>query len=426
MCLCVCLCVCVCVCVCVYPSPSHCVCMFAYVSVCVFVCVCVCVCVCRYDVMQQCWQPVEARATMADILARLEEIRGETARNTPSSMRKRKKSASPKTTPKTTPTTPPSKPAANTTRPDTGMAAAAVAGGKKSGGRKPRRPAPKVPEEGSLKRGTTLQSRDESEAQHNQHPLEKAHRARSVETRPNKHGLTASGMIKANPLVVEAELKRRRDVGGVTREKGGARVNEEEDDKEGLLLVNRMAEGEAERESEGVSEKRREGEMFVEADEDGLEEDFILEPPEDFSQHSIGHDDETGFTSPANTNTYKPHGPSKSRFTASDDFGGFEQPSLPELSAEERRASSSLPAAQTHPETHHVHMAAEDTLDGWNEPDFDDVDLDSQYRQPTSRVTALLKRAPSWGRSEREGGAGGGDDDIPNVVYDDEVSALIW
>ena len=63
--------------------------------------------------------------------------------------------------------------------------------------------------------------------------------------------------------------------------------------------------------------------------------------------------------------------------------------------------------------------------EGWREPNFDE-DIDSRYRRPTSRIATLLKRAPSWGRSGKGGGGGAAEDDIPNVVYDDEVSALIW
>ena len=471
--------------------------------------------------MQLCWKLAEERPTMADILSQLEEIRDDITSNTPSSARKKRvtSSHSPKTTPTATPTPP--HPSVNTRKKHRGKNYA------------PRRPAPKVPEDGSLKRGTTIQQlQGPNDAQH--HPLEKSTKApheAHVDDKPCsiKEKMMGAGMIKVNPLIAEMEDREKVEV-AVGPTAGGGEVWRG-GEGEGVILVNRVA-GEEEREAEEEENEEEKGEQVdggrereevveVKAEEESSdwEGDFILEPPEDFSQYSTELGDETSLG--LHAGSHELYDPSESQCTSVDDFEeSFEQPPpLPEPSPseqhrvsdgetttqtlpEQHRGDISDDLAQASPHTHHYtdklathsypntkrqkrkkhnvkkhnvkkhngesgrrtrrrdsgtrvsplipsyHSHGEDLQreatgaplrrgeargvkserGGWEDtPDLgeEEDNLDSRYRRPTGRITALLRRAPSWGRSGKDGGTAG-DDDIPNVVYDDEVSALIW
>ena len=126
-----------------------------------------------------------------------------------------------------------------------------------------------------------------------------------------------------NPLFGDMEHKDiRRDT---SDEEGGGRkgVREEGDAREGVLFVNQLAE-EEEEEREGGRETREEiGEgahtekqNVWQYDEDG-EEDFILEPPEDFSQVSGEREEEIGLPLGMADDLYNP---SESQCTSIDDF----------------------------------------------------------------------------------------------------------
>ena len=438
--------------------------------------------------MQLCWKPADERPTMADIVSRLEKILDDVTRDTPSSARRKIKHTA-SHSPKTTPTTPHPKPVSDVTPPPARSAGVPTKKHSRTN-YKPRRPAPTVPEEGSLKRGTKLKSPDPIDA-HHQHPVEVeessnacAEKKALLEGRLIEHEVSGVGMVKVNPLFEEMEQQLERDNGAVIAgvPQGGGRVREEGDTEEGVLLVNRLAEKGEEgeemergREGEGGGKGSGEREGSVEAkEEDEWVEDFILEPPEDFSQLSMDQDvEETNFFSPANTTSHKLHKPTESQFTSS--VAAFE-PKYPskEPSLEEQQRTDSFTAQQSHshttthsngaakrrrkhrktgsrsgntsrktrgdlvgqlpPPTRHSRgeLPGETTSSlaagaersegttGWDEPHFQD-DLDSRYRPPTSRISALLKRAPSWGRSGTTG-----DDEMPDVVLDDEVSKLIW
>ena len=432
--------------------------------------------------MQSCWMLANERPTMPDVLHQLEDLRDEIARNTPTSSRKRRitrssPSNSPKTTPTGTPIVPHPKPATRMTQeegipPPTTTRSAKQPAEKRHGGKgyAPRRPAPKIPDEGSLKRGTTTKtSQVLNDSQ--QHPLEK----------------TVKAQTEKKPSEVPQDVHHRSDKGEASgavtsiRNLVFATMNEDDSVKEvddvieGILFVNQAA-----KENERVSELQKENEAETEpqnAWEEEEEDDFILEPPIDFSQTSMDRDSPSlplaGLVDPHDL-----YNPSESQCTSIDDFEQtFElPPSLepsPEVVQKSIRAQASLDTcgasntaglhsskqrkkkkkrsgASTHDRmndndrmpssyqdqtqvtrdgssstTGKVEYARKemDMEQGWNESDF--ADDDSRYRRPTSRIKALLKRAPSWGRSGKDDGTRE-DDTIPNVVYDDEVSALIW
>ena len=527
-------------------------------------------CVYRYDIMQLCWKPAEERPTMADILSQLESLRDEFARNTPFTASGRKKRMSFQS-PKTTPTAPPTKQVPVARNP----ASDAVPARKFTGAHKPRRPAPKVPEEGSMKRRSTMQAEPVLNGAH--HTLEKSDRAQPSEpSHEEPHGTEheIEGMLKWNPLFEEMERKQREkeNKAGLTGERErasqdqGGGLQEEGDPREGVLFVNRSAKEKEEEEEEEEEEERgeegeggeEEGEVQVmEAEEEGEweeedEEDdnFILEPPEDFSQSSMEREDETGLISPTNqAPSHTPYDPTESHYTSIDDFDPSTEESSREPSPEEQRRTNSvsLPAPQKPPgHTAHNNMDTRESKtseakgkvsadmsgsgkpgdrgrlspqshhrreepppavkskehgkhslhskkgkpNSTDEPDsqyrqptgsppavkskehgkhslhgrkikpnsmgdpdsryhqltptesppavkskehgkrslhgrkgksnFAD-DQDSRYRRPTGRIPGLVKRAPSWGK-----GGALEEDDLPNVVYDDEVAELLW
>ena len=433
--------------------------------------------------MQLCWKPASERPTMPDVLHRLEELRDDIARNTPTSYRKRKimrssPSNSPKTTPTGTPIVPHPKPASRVTQtgtPPTNTRDVQQSATKKRRGGKgysPRRPAPKIPDDGSLKRGTTMKT-SQVLNDPSQHPLEKSVKAQTEkqssvaphvqDVHPVKDEATGTVTSSTNPLFANMEAISHADED----------VKEEDDVKEGMLFVNRSAKEEDEMERFGDRGKEAETGNAWEDDEE--DDDFILEPPEDFSQTSMDKDSPSlplaGIVDPHDL-----YNPSESQCTSIDDFEpSFELPPSPEPSPEEvqRSIPAQAPLHTHRDDTAGLHnnrhkkrkkrrgdndhgrmnsdrmlpplMSYQDQTEitgknvstaeniggagremeierGWNEPDF--ADDDSRYRRPTSRIKALLKRAPSWGRSGKEDGTG--EDDIPNVVYDDDVSALIW
>ena len=483
--------------------------------------------------MQLCWKPAKERPTMTDVVQRLENLRDDIARNTLSS-RKRKSilSHSPKITPNTTPpnrtpnTTPiavhagphpkgtvpttephPKRvtpdshskrpmPAATPTEPHPKKATPTTKPHPKSYA--PRRPAPKVPGEGSLKRRSktepTRVQNDATQHQHvpndahhqqeipngahqhqqiptgAQHPLEKDVRAGEVQPSnepavSSEHHSATSAMGITNPGFAEVE---REDEGGITgaAEGMGAELREERDVEEGVLFVNRAAEAE-EGEVKEPTENRGGGEWDLEDGQEWGDEDFILEPPIDFSQPGMEYDN-----LPPDVDN-----PSESVCTSIDDFEPIPEPLPPPKAPPKEQART---ATGHEGSAHDVSSTARDRVDskgkkkqkkegkkgrrerrrergdgtqasplltyhtrgeiqpqvidrgtggevreGWKEPDFEEEEEgeDSRYRRPTGQISkALLKRAPSWSRSgHNEGG-----DELPNAVYDDDVSALLW
>lgn len=462
-----------------------------------------CVVMCRYDIMQLCWKAENERPTMADVLNRLEAVREDIAHSTPSTASRRKKvgsTDSPKTTPtiqhphrvdqapptttstvaahkrkiassgssQTTPTIP--HPHRVDQTPPTTTSTAAAHNRPSS---KPRRPAPKLPEEGSLKRGTKMKPVVPNNAHH---PIEKsineAERPK-VSQKPRHqtgHKSAGTGMLKANPLFEEVEQQEK---GNEVIISGGSHrgLQVEDDPNKGVLFVNRSAEEEVARVA-GMEEVERQGmegefgeEAVMEAEEEDEDDDFILEPPEEFSQSSVERDDEGTHISTEirNSASYPPYDPSQSSYTSIDDFDPSIEKSLQQPSSDEQQRTDRFTSSKTSHAPITAHMMDVDPRDTRkqrkatssskrvredpsagkvsqlcysqkmtpvekeveqegskmeiDEPDFED----SRYRRPTSRISGLLKRAPSWGRSSTSG-----DDDMPNVVYNDEVSALIW
>ena len=426
--------------------------------------------------MQLCWKPANERPPMADILSQLEEVRDDIARNTPSTSSRRKKITS-SHSPKPTSTAPRPKQATSEKQTPT---VTSVASAKRCRGanHKPRRPPPKVPEEGSLKRGTTMQPPVSNTAHHS---LQKSTKTFEKTQEPHqiKHKITGAGVLEVNPLFEEMEQLEKENEATITgveeRAPQRGRLQEGGDSVEGVLFVNHSAEEEDE-EDEEVEGGEREGVgrmdiVDAEAEEDGWvedEDDFILEPPEDFSQISVEREDLH-----TNAASHPSYDPSESHYTSIDDFdASVEEPPQEPAPEEQWRADSfTIPMASHAYAATHINVDTRETRKQWNgsrssasrktgddfsvpplsyrsvrghsakeaaavgkkggkktelagtyEPDFDN--LDSRYRRPTSRISGLLKRAPSWGRSGKNGTSG--DDDIPNVVYDDEVSALIW
>ena len=491
--------------------------------------------------MQLCWKPAKERPTMTDVLQRLENLRDDIARNTPSS-RKRKSilSHSPKITPNTTPpnrtpnTTPiavhagphpkgttPTEPhpkrvtpdshskrpmpAATPTEPHPKKATPTTKPHPKSYA--PRRPAPKAPGEESLKRGSndaTQHQHVPNDAHHQQEIPNGAHqhqqipngaqhvRAGEMEKQPSnepaaisEHNRVTSAMGITNPGFAEVERKDEGGITGATEEEMGAEFREERDVEEGVLFVNRAAEGEVEEEDvkgteeevKGTEEEVKEptenrggGEWDLEDGQEWGDEDFILDPPIDFSQPGMEDDD-----LPPDVDN-----PNESLCTSIDDFEPIPEPlTSPNAPPKEQARTDSFATGRKGP-AHNVSSTARDRVDskskkkqkkegkkgrrerrrergdgtqasplltyrtrgeiqpqvidrgtggevreGWKEPDFEEKEEgeDSRYRKPTGQISkALLKRAPSWSRS----GHSEGEDKLPNVVYDDDVSALLW
>lgn len=419
--------------------------------------------------MQLCWKAENERPTMADVLSRLEAVRDDIVHNTPSTTSRRKKMTSSES-PKTTPTI--QHPHRVDQTPPIASATRKAAPGKTSSSSlsgRPRRPAPKIPEEGSLKRGTTMHPAVPNDAHC---PIKRsinanleAQKSEVISNRHITHKTAEAGILKTNRLFEEMEREKENEAVITGAPHGGLQV--EEDPKEGVLFVNRLAEEEGEKveverqEMEGGGGWKTEAEgggfgeeNVMEAEEED-DDDFILEPPEEFSQSSMERDDEAA--------PYPTYHPSQSSYTSIDDFEPNVETSSQQPSSNDHHRVNGV----TPPQTSHAHITAHSNMmdidtreqrkavnsskklgkassgdkfshskmapvqksvveqeerkmrsDEIDEPDFDD---NSQYRRPTSRISGLLKRAPSWGRSSTSG-----DDDMPNVVYDDEVSALLW
>lgn len=520
--------------------------------------------------MQLCWKAAEERPTMAGVLQRLESLRDDIARNTPSSRKKKNISLShsPKTTPsstptvphnKATPTTTPTQPHANRatptqphskratptttapkphpnrvppkttpTKPHPSSTTPTEPHPKPSDKRKsypPRRPAPKLPEEGSLKRRsrTTIPTSIPNDAHqqqsipndaHQQQPIpNNAHQHQPIPNDAHQHQHVQSGadqpqqplrqntvkeeIVKhpsneplssehdtatgrANPNFAKAEQEE--DEGVITGAGEGEREGElgdERDVEEGVMFVNQAAEaeeGEMEEEVGTVGDFDQidnigrggggGGEWDMDDGQEWGDEDFILEPPIDFSQPG------------AEDNDLPPdlYNPDESQCTSIDDFEPVpELPPSPKTSPKGQRRNGSSTTSRgasahnlssTASErgdskrkkkkkkreggqkgrrgvrgdgtqaaspllTYHTQRETQpqlpDSVGGsWNEPEFDndgEEGEDSRYRRPTGQISkALLKRAPSWSRS----GASEGEDELPGVVYDDDISALIW
>ena len=543
----------------------------------------------RYDIMQLCWKVADKRPTMAELVGQLEQFRDYIARNTPSS-RKRwriglshspKSSTTPKsTTPRSTPTlqqrdgpspkTTPNKPHPNTTPRDdstkphltqeskfTTPTVSEPSHGKSSpvlakpgqpqrvSGTKrkpvkshsPRRPAPKIPEEGSLKRKSAINPVQAPINAH-RHPLEKAIKVESeqkekMSDEPTKMGLS---MVPAesvkNPGFVEAEREKevsnlssgvgegtaifvnkaaeeenreenekerdergredsatelemeggtamfvnraadeKKEEKGREERDGKNSVTELEADRGTAIFVNRAADKENEKEREEREDSPTEleaarGTEWIFEDEPGQEwgdEDFILDPPIDFSQPGVEDDDDF-----PQGDAYDQYNPNESQCTSIDDFEPI--PHLPapsprlSLRTHTPEASSRAVVSPADGEVREGHKRVDSKhkkkkkkgaheprrekkkergdgtqasqlltyhswgdiepheREGWGEQDFEEGE-DFRYRRPTGQISsALLKRAPSWGRSgKRET-----EDDMPNVVYNDEIAALIW
>lgn len=281
--------------------------------------------------------------------------------------------------------------------------------------------------------------------------------------------IAGTGMLKSNPLFEEME-----------RREGGARqsgVQEEGDSRKGVLFVNpsaveEMGEGgrddEKKEQVEEVEKKREEEEVEEEEEDESEEEDeveeeeeddFILEPPEDFSQSSVEREDETGLVVPTNTAS-SPYA-AESHYTSIDDFDPDSQgsqesleehpPTDPDptpfshhlqggchimhhggggntgargggvLNGERSRKNGSVASYYSEREIQTV-AAATARDNEIDEEEFDD-EIDSRYRRPTGRIPGM-KRVPSWGRSDQRSALE--EDDLPSVVYEDDVAALIW
>ena len=458
---------------------------------------------------------------MVDILTKLEKMRDDLTTNTPTtSTRRRKTSAD--TQPKieiirvepTQPPTPPTNSPSNRAYPTNDVK-------RPSEARRPRRPAPKIPEEGSLKRRSTAAPMLISAR-----PLEKRVEGVKAQHREDEtQGIAGAGMLKSNPLFKEIERQEKEEERGrrkrenregveedgeeVGRERVFAGVESEQDLKEGVLLLNpsvreetRMegggreggvSRGGIEREEERQVE-RRGGEREEEEEEEEWKDDFFLEPPEDFSQSSIEVQDATGLLPPPDlvpslplnftlssptlssnlpplTHSLPPLG--ETHYTSLDDYSiGSQDSTILDAAEEEEEGEeegdglydreTSPPVSYHHSgrgltwdekatrinvggalngvkeqeelparfpsevEAHslaHTHNTGAFRQDEEEEEDFDDDD-DSMYRRPTSRIPGM-KRIPSWGRSDRSGDPGG-QDDLPQVVYGDDVAALIW
>ena len=284
---------------------------------------------------------------------------------------------------------------------------------------------------------------------------------------------------RVNPNFAEAEQEEDEDVitGAGEGERGGE-LGDERD--EGVMFVNRAAEaeeGEMEEEVGTVGDLDQidnngrggggGGEWDMDDGQEWGDEDFILEPPIDFSQPGAEDID-----LPPDL-----YNPDESQCTSIDDFEPVpEPPPSPKTSpkgqrrngssttsrrgsahnlsstASERGNSKSKKKKKKKREggekgrrgvrgdgtqvaspllTYHTQRETQpqlpDSVGGsWNEPEFDndgEEGEDSRYRRPTGQISkALLKRAPSWSRS----GASEGEDELPGVVYDDDISALIW
>ena len=346
--------------------------------------------------------------------------------------------------------------------------------GKKRGGKSyaPRRPAPKVPNEGSLKRGSTIVPVSTPISAHHQHPLEKSVKAdteklaKEEEEEDEVRRAEVAVSVKENPGFVEEEGGGGEIMTVVSGRDGGV-------EEGGVFFENTAAAAEEEearqtdngaRDAEMEMERAGEWDMGEEEGEGGADqqewadEDFILEPPIDFSQPGV-EDEE--FPQGGSHDLYNPD---DSQCTSIDDFepipqlppspkpspkpsikthhthtgGGFS--TAPALASEsdkqkkkkkdgsrrrDRRRDKRGDGTQASPLlTYHTpreHTARETGRGrGWNEREEEE---DALYRRPTGDISsALLKRAPSWGRS----GKGETEGDLPNVVYDDEVAALIW
>lgn len=282
--------------------------------------------------------------------------------------------------------------------------------------------------------------------------------------------IAGTGMLKSNPLF--EEMERRERVEGEARQSGRGTIQEEDDSSKGVLFVNASAVEEAgeggrenkeEEEVEEVGRKREEGEKQEEEEEVEEEEeddDFILEPPEDFSQSSVEREDETGLVMPTTAASSSPYA-AESLYTSIDDFdpdSQGSQESLEEhtltdpdpkpfsrhlqgerhvlhhegggstgaggggaLNGERARKNESVAAYYSEREVQA--MAAATVRDNeLDEEDFDD-EIDSRYRRPTGQIPGT-RRVPSWGRSDQRSALE--EDDLPSVVYEDDVAALIW
>ena len=281
----------------------------------------------------------------------------------------------------------------------------------------------------------------------------------------SEHNHATAGMGVMNPGFAE-----RGDEGGITGasgKEGGNELGVERDVERGVLFVNEAAEeGEEEGEvrgTEGGIQDSGSGAWDLEDGQEWEDEDFILEPPIDFSQPGMEEEEDDDLPQDL-------YNPRESLCTSIDDFEPILEPppspktqqtradsytaeSVSDVSSTGRgRVDSKSKKKQRKKEgkrgrrekrgdgtqespllTYHTRRdipprvmdegGGGEVREGWNETDFQDEEEDSRYRKPTGRMAkALLKRAPSWSRS----GTTEGDDNPPNVVYDDDVSALIW
>ena len=283
-------------------------------------------------------------------------------------------------------------------------------------------------------------------------------------------------MLKSNPLFEEMERRERME--GGARQSGGVGVQEEGDSRKGVLFVNPSAveeTGEGGREDEKKEQveevgKKQEEEEVEEEEEDEREEedeveeeeddDFILEPPEDFSQSSVEREDETGLVVPTNAASSSPYA-AESHYTSIDNFDPDSQGSQESLEEHPptdpdptpfshhlqggrhimhhggggntgargggalngERAQKTGSVASYYSEREIQAVAAATARDNEiDEEEFDD-EIDSRYRRPTGRIPGT-KRVPSWGRSDQRSALE--EDDLPSVVYEDDVAALIW
>ena len=393
--------------------------------------------------------------------------------------------------------------------------------------RKPRRSAPKIPEEGSLKQRST-----DAPMLISARPLEENMRGVKLQhIEDETQAKRGAGMLKSNPLLEEIKKqekreKRKRENRESVEEEDGresvlAGVESEHDPKKGVLLVNPSfreetkmegggREGGAsrrgiEREEKGEVERRGEEREELEEEEEEEEEwkdDFILEPPENFSQPSVEVQDATGLLPPPDlvpslppnltpplssnvppfTHSLTPVG--EKYYTSLDDYSIGSQDSMifdaaeeedEEEEEEEEEEADGLydremsPPVSYHQSGHglqsgrdlmwderatringggalngvkeqeellasfpsevkarslaHAHNTGVFRRDEEEEQDFDDED-DLMYRRPTSRIPGM-RHVPSWGHSDRSG-TPEGQDDLPPVVYEDDVAALIW